>query len=89
MAYEQKANTGTIFKNDKKADNHPDYRGQINVNGKLLDIALWVKNGQKGQFFSASISEPRPKTEGAKTYTPKNAISENNMNDMLNDGLPF
>ena len=88
MAYEQKPNTGTIFFNDKKADNHPDLKGQININGKLLDIALWKKQGAKGEYYSASISEPRPKTEGAK---PKTAISEGNKNDMLsnNDDLPF
>ena len=32
---ETKNNTGAIFKNDnKKADNHPDYKGKVNVNGK-------------------------------------------------------
>jgi len=60
MSYELKENTGIILKNDRKKESkHPDYNGMINVNGQTLDIALWVKEGKKGKFFSASISEPR------------------------------
>lgn len=51
-------NTGAIFKNDKKADNHPDYKGKINVKSEDFEIALWVKDGKNGKFFSAKISEP-------------------------------
>lgn len=57
MSYDN-TNTGAIFKNDKKADNHPDYKGKINVKGEEFEIALWVKDGKNGKFFSAKISEP-------------------------------
>jgi hypothetical protein len=60
MAFEHRPNSGTLFKNDrKKAENHPDWKGQINVNGELLDIAAWVKDGKKGKFFSLKVSAPR------------------------------
>ena len=57
---EQKINSGAIFKNDKKtADNQPDYRGKINVEGKDLEISLWVKTAQSGvKYMSAAIKEP-------------------------------
>ena len=52
-------NRGAIFKNDKKTDNQPDYRGKINVNGVDKEISLWVKESEKaGKFFSVQISEP-------------------------------
>lgn len=60
MTYDN-TNTGAIFKNDKKADNHPDYKGKINVKGEEFEIALWVKDGKNGKFFSAKISEPYKK----------------------------
>jgi len=60
MSYDN-TNTGAIFKNDKKADNQPDYKGKINVKGEEFDIALWVKDGKNGKFFSAKISEPYKK----------------------------
>jgi hypothetical protein len=56
---ENKLNSGAIFKNDKKLSaNHPDYKGKVNVNGKEMEVALWVKQGKNGSFFSASFSEP-------------------------------
>ena len=42
---ETRINTDAIFKNDnKKAENHPDYKGKVNVNGKDMEVALWFKN---------------------------------------------
>ena len=56
---ETKTNTGAIFKNDKKQGNQPDYRGKVNVNGKEMEIALWLKESSKGtKYFSCSFSEP-------------------------------
>lgn len=61
MAYEQKPNSGSLFKNDKKtSDKHPDYTGKWkDANGKEWQLAAWVKEGNKGKFFSLSASEPR------------------------------
>jgi uncharacterized protein (DUF736 family) len=74
---ENKPNTGAIFKNDKKtSQNQPDYRGKVNVNGKEMEIALWVKTSSAGNsYFSASFSEPyvAPQTQPV----------------VANDDLPF
>jgi uncharacterized protein (DUF736 family) len=49
---ETRNNTGAIFKNDnKKADNHPDYKGKVNVNNKEMEVALWLKTSAKGVKF--------------------------------------
>lgn len=57
---ELKQNKGVIFQNEKKSENAPDWKGQINVDGKIKDIALWAKVAQDGikEYFSVSISEP-------------------------------
>lgn len=58
MAYQQKPNSGSLFKADKKSDKAPDYTGNfMDSNGKLWRLAAWVKQGQKGSFFSLSASE--------------------------------
>lgn len=76
---ENKLNTGAIFKNtNKKADNHPDYKGKVNVNGKEMEVALWVKQGKAGSFFSASFSEP---------YVPQE--ERRPIGDSIDDDLPF
>ena len=56
---------GSIFKNDHKTkDTHPEYRGKIKTpSGEELEISLWVKEGAKGKFFSASIQPPYVKEE--------------------------
>lgn len=89
---ETKINTGAIFKNDnKKADNHPDYKGKVNVNGKEMEVALWLKTSAKGvKFMSASFSEPFVKSEPQNTQingTLKQAIIHESNFD--NDDLPF
>ena len=92
---ETRINTGAIFKNDnKKADNHPDYKGKVNVNGKDMEVALWLKTSAKGvKFMSASFSEPFVKSE------PQIQRNEPQINGTLkqpnyvsldaNDDLPF
>ena len=74
---ENKTNTGAIFKNDKKTSaNQPDYRGKVNVNGKEMEIALWVKTSSAGNtYFSASFSEPY--------------VAQQTQPVVTNDDLPF
>jgi len=67
---ETKVNTGAIFKNDKKQGNQPDYRGKVNVNGKEMEIALWLKESSKGtKYFSCSFSEPYANEKPKQVHT--------------------
>lgn len=55
MAYEQKEGQGIMFPNDKKGNEKaPDLKGTVFINGVLTEIALWKKQGQKGEFYSVS-----------------------------------
>ena len=83
---EQKNNTGAIFKNDnKKAENHPDYKGKVLVNGKDMEVALWLNTSAKGvTYFSAIFSEPFVKSElQIKNNEPQYKVLD------ANDDLPF
>ena len=75
---ENKLNSGAIFKNAKKTnEKQPDYQGTVNVNGKEMQISLWVKQSQKGtSYFSVSFQEPFKKNTGNATYTAKNNESD-------------
>lgn len=58
MAYEQKDNSGVLFKNDKKeSEKHPDYKGNALINGQQYWISAWIKDGKKGKFMSISFKE--------------------------------
>lgn len=62
--FKHKDNTGSIFSNDKKGNEKaPDYKGTINVEGKEFSIALWVREGNKGKFFSTKIEQPYVKKD--------------------------
>mgnify|MGYP003662405144 CR=1 FL=1 len=57
--FKQKPGFGSIFKNDyKDKESQPDYKGKIMLqDGTEQQIALWIKEGANGKFFSASLSD--------------------------------
>lgn len=66
-SYEERDNSGTAFPNDyKTTEKHPDYRGNIIVNGQKLEVAIWKKKGKKGEFFSLSFQERRERKPDLK-----------------------
>ena len=71
MAYDN-TNTGALFKNkDKETDKHPDYNGQINVEGTEYWLAAWLKKSKAGQpYMSLAV---KPKDQKAKPTTRKPA----------------
>lgn len=59
--FEHKPGTGSLFQNDRKQkDNHPDWKGEININGTIYEIASWWKEGKRGGFHSLQVSEKKP-----------------------------
>ncbi len=75
MAYELNEGQGTLFRNTKKEEGskQPDYRGEVKLDGTLMEVAGWIKEGKNGKWVSLSIkpkenrnAEPaRPAKQGA------------------------
>ena len=82
MAYQHPENRGSDFKNKfKTVDKHPDFKGQVNVEGKVYDIALWKTDRFDG--MSLTVSEPynaQPSNEIKKTET-KSFVEEHDPDD--------
>jgi hypothetical protein len=90
--FQHKDMSGTIFKNRFKedGDNKPEYRGEIMVRGELLEIALWVKDGAKGKFFSAKVQEKRtPEGVRANPAPTRASVPRSSLRDDLSDEVPF
>jgi len=65
MSYDN-TNKGTLGKNKRKEkDTHPDYSGQINVEGTDYWLSGWLKtNKETGEkFFSLSVKPKEPRRE--------------------------
>ena len=74
-------NRGALFRNnDKTEEKHPDYRGNINVDGTEYWLSAWLKTSKQGmKYFSITI---KPKNVDAAR--PKKSRSED-----FNDQIPF
>jgi hypothetical protein len=71
MAYEQRDNSGSLFKNDKKEQaNHPDYKGDAMINGESMWLSAWIKEGKNGKFMSLSF-KPKQASEGGNNSRHK------------------
>lgn len=87
MAYEQKPNTGSLFKNDRKeSDSHPDYKGSALIDGLgecWLDA--WVNTAKDGgKYMSLKI---KPKDERREIAAPANHPGTSLAD--LDDDIPF
>lgn len=61
MPYEQKPNTGSLFRNDRKeSDSHPDYKGSALIDG-LGDCWLdaWINTAKDGSKYMSLKIKPR------------------------------
>ena len=85
MQYDN-SNRGAIFKNeDKQQDNHPDYKGSLNVNGVDLWVSGWIKTSEKtGKKFMSLSVKPKDAAPVKQASKPKSSGF-----DDMNDDVPF
>lgn len=59
MSCELRENSGSIFKNRKKEkETHPDWTGEVKIDGQVYWVSGWTKNSQKaGNWFSLSFKK--------------------------------
>ena len=83
MAYEQKDNSGSLFKNDRKEnDKQPDYKGTVKIGGVEYWQSAWIKDVNGKKFFSQSFTPKDANPEQKKTQTLQ-------FNSDPGDDLPF
>ena len=71
MSYEQKENSGSLFKNERKTEqNHPNLQGSAKIGGVEYWVSGWTKETKnKEKWVSLSF---KPKAQGAaQPYQPQ------------------
>lgn len=77
---ELKNNQGVLFENKKEKDSQPDFKGELNAEGKILRLAVW-KNVSKNdnKYLSVMVdSEDKHKTK-----------KEQSNETFVEDSIPF
>lgn len=92
MTFEHNPETFTLFKNDKKGEKHPDYKGK----GKTVcahcgeetdvDVAAWVRDFSGGKFLSGRVQKAWVKEDAEQKEAEQEPESTK---DEFDDDLPF
>lgn len=81
MSYEQKDNTGALFRNDKREqDTHPHAKGSAMIGGVEYWVSAWTNTAQKTGEKYQSLK-----------FTPKEQRQEDRtpIDEPLDDDIPF
>jgi len=81
---EQRDNSGVLFSNDKREkESHPNYKGNIMVDGKSYWISGWIKEGKNGKFMGLAVSPKEEQAAPTAKDKPKAGF------DDLESDIPF
>ena len=86
-----KENTGIMFNNKSwtEGSKQPRVRGEINVGGKTMEIAMWVKKSANGNtYYSLALSDTKQRAE-KKAETTTNASKSVETYPDMDDEIPF
>ena len=93
LAYEQKPNTGSLFKNDRKeSDSHPDYKGSALIDG-LGDCWLdaWINTAKDGSKYMSLKFKPKEARTGSYGEPQTQSVTHRQPASAFDDGFetPF
>jgi hypothetical protein len=84
MAYEQRDNSGSLFKNDRKtSESHPNAKGSAMIDGVEYWVSAWTKKDKNGNAWQSLSFEPKDKD--ARASKPQPRAKSNS----IDDDVPF
>ena len=88
--FEQRQNSGALFKNDRAREgkNDPQYQGTCLIDGREYWIAGWVKEGNKGKFFSLAFKPKESKPDPGRYQPPTSKPPPNVSRQPVPDPTP-
>jgi hypothetical protein len=88
MAFEHKENTGTLSVNKwkKEGSKQPDYKGKLNIEGKMYVLSGWENKGNYGPWWSLKVESEESRKQYAQQ--PREETSSSPVHD-IDDSIPF
>lgn len=86
MAYEQKDNSGSLFKNDRKeTDSHPNAKGTAMIGGVEYWVDAWTNTAKSGDKYQ-SLKFKRKDADQTGSYARQQPASRF---DDVDEDTPF
>lgn len=85
---DNKINKGTAFTNNKTKDTQPDFKGELNVEGKIYQMAVWKKIASNNKPYLSISIEDKSKRMTDDQLTNIAKPSEPQPTE-LNDDIPW
>lgn len=88
-------NRGVLFKNDKKeSERHPDYKGNIEVDGVAYWLSAWIKTDKNGnKYMSLSVTRKdqvqQPQRQASSQHTMAGRQASGPHEPMDDSNIPF
>lgn len=71
MSFEQRDNSGALFRNEKREkDTQPNATGTAMIGGVMYYVSAWTKEGKNGKFQSLSFKPKEEKKEEKAAAKP-------------------
>ena len=87
--YQQKDNSGALFKNDKKeTDSHPDYKGSAMIDGSDYWVSGWINTSNAGTKYMKFSYSPKEQVHNNGVQQVKAAVQDMSI-AQLEDDIPF
>jgi hypothetical protein len=84
------SNQGAIWKNDKKmTENHPDFRGDLNVDGVEYWVSAWLRSPDASPKSPALKFKINRKDAQAAPVAPPANKPAPSYAELLDDDIPF
>ena len=87
--YQQKDNSGALFKNDKKeTDSHPDYKGSAMIDGSDYWVSGWINVSGAGTKYMKFSYSPKEQVHSNGVKQVQAAVGGMSIAEMDED-IPF
>ena len=84
--YEQKDNSGALFKNDKKeTDSHPDYKGEAMVDGNDYWVSGWINTSKAGNKYMKLTYTAKEQAHNNGVQQVKSSVQDMSLEELAKE----